>query len=464
MKNTYLALVKNNLLILGFLALIGFLLPTNNVKAQLEESRFPYTKTMVISAYYSPLPDQARYATGSYAGDIRLNGSGVNGADGTPVYPGMIAAPPEYPFGFKMNIPGIGTVSVHDRGGAIKGNRLDVWMGYGDEGLKRALNWGKRTVDVKMYGLDDSVKESVYLETYYEAETVVREIVKPNRLFPTDLSLGSTGEKVELLQETLQQLGFYEFEVTGDYDQNTQNSVFEFQKANSIVESWDELGAGYCGVQTRAALEHYINSGSLPKTEKVEVPNPTEVFFSSSLKRGDTGEDVVNLQKELYKLGFLRVPPTGIFDELTEHAVFKFQQKKGILKNKSDLGAGVVGPQTKSALNIVFSDRARFVASVKSSKSNQTIVQLEDQRSEVVAFNEDMDFGDNSSQVSKLQKTLKTLGYFGGNVTTFFGERTFNALVAFQVDKGIVNSEESFGAGRVGPQTRSVLNRLLSNI
>ena len=67
-----------------------------------------YQQTFIISAYYSPIPGQAKYVTGSYEGDIRLNGSGVNSADGTPVYPGMIAAPSTYAFGTKMNIPGIG--------------------------------------------------------------------------------------------------------------------------------------------------------------------------------------------------------------------------------------------------------------------------------------------------------------------------------------------------------------------
>ena len=37
-----------------------------------------------------------------------------------------------------MQIPGIGFVAVHDRGGAIKNNRLDIWMGEGEEGLSRA--------------------------------------------------------------------------------------------------------------------------------------------------------------------------------------------------------------------------------------------------------------------------------------------------------------------------------------
>lgn len=101
-------------------------------------------QTFTITAYYSPLPCQEYYVTGSYEGDKRLNGNGTHGADGTPVYPGMIAAPKSYAFGTKLHVPGVGNVAVHDRGGAIVTSgsqgqaydRLDIWMGYGDKGLK----------------------------------------------------------------------------------------------------------------------------------------------------------------------------------------------------------------------------------------------------------------------------------------------------------------------------------------
>ena len=140
-----------------------------------------YTKTFIVSAYYSPLPCQERYVTGSLQGDIWLNGSGVRSADNTPVFPGMVAAPKTYAFGTKMFIPGIGMASVHDRGGAIvhagergqEFDRLDVWMGYGDKGLERALNWGKRTVDVTVYGVDSSIQTEVQLGTYDESEAIL---------------------------------------------------------------------------------------------------------------------------------------------------------------------------------------------------------------------------------------------------------------------------------------------------
>src|SRR3989338_7224095 len=99
----------------------------------------------LVTAYYSPLPDQTRYYLGSYEADIAFNGRGIAVNDGTAVYPGMIAAPPEYAFGTRIALPDVGVVgTVHDRGGRIvvEGNgvhRIDLWMGRGEEGLARAL-------------------------------------------------------------------------------------------------------------------------------------------------------------------------------------------------------------------------------------------------------------------------------------------------------------------------------------
>ena len=78
------------------------------------------------------------------------------------------------------------------------------------------------------------------------------------------------------------------------------------------------------------------------------------------------------------------------------------------------------------------------------------------------AFDSDIDPGTKSELVKKLQKTLKNLGYFNGVVTTeYFGETTRKAVLAFQIDKGIISSENDIGAGRVGPSTRNALNELL---
>jgi peptidoglycan hydrolase-like protein with peptidoglycan-binding domain len=276
-------------------------------------------------------------------------------------------------------------------------------------------------------------------------------------LFKRDLSLGDEGEDVKLLQDSLRGLDLYSAESTGIFDEATRQAVYDFQIMKDIVSSWDDLGAGYCGVQTRAMLELEL-SGKKTTNTKAAI-NPKDVFFAQTLKRGDSGEDVIILQNELYKLGFLRVAPSGVFDELTEHAVFKFQQKKGILKEKSELGAGVVGPQTRVAMNLVFSDRKRMIAQIKPRNQVQLARAETVSTTSELAFDADLNFGDSSSSVGLLQSKLKELGYFQGEVTNFFGEQTHQALVSFQLDRNIIGSESDLGAGRVGPKTREVLNQ-----
>lgn len=60
----------------------------------------------------------------------------------------FIAAPPEIPFNAVMDIPGYGNgIKVLDRGGSIKGNKLDVYFGTHQE----ALEWGVRELIIKSY-------------------------------------------------------------------------------------------------------------------------------------------------------------------------------------------------------------------------------------------------------------------------------------------------------------------------
>lgn len=344
-----------------------------------------YTKTFIISAYYSPLQGQQKYVTGSYAGDIRLNGSGVNGADGTPVYPGMIAAPRTYPFGTKMHIPGVGTVAVHDRGGAIvssgqRGNahdRLDVWMGYGDKGLQRALSWGKRTVDVTVYGVDPAIKESIQLDGYSENErqvvpdslnpadvpsvgttpspaSPVKPAVAQARLFSGQLTYGHSGPDVAKLQTMLKELDYYQGEVTSVFDQATYDAVAALQVAEKIIPTKKSYGAGFVGPQTMAVL---ASKEIAPKAQAKAVAVGQETTFEQDLALGDTGDEVRLLQKELKRMHLLGIEPTGYYGEVTHHAVMKFQQANKLVADGTSPGAGIFGPITRTKFNAVIAAR-----------------------------------------------------------------------------------------------------------
>ena len=62
-------------------------------------------------------------------------------ASGAPVGPGSIAAPKSIAFGTRLELEGLGSGTVVDRGGAITGSKLDLWR-------ESCSGWPNPTVDV----------------------------------------------------------------------------------------------------------------------------------------------------------------------------------------------------------------------------------------------------------------------------------------------------------------------------
>lgn len=370
----------------------------------------PYSKTFTISAYYSPCPAQAKYATGSYAGDIRLNGNGTNGADGTPVYAGMIAAPKSYAFGTKLDIPGIGVSTVHDRGGAIVDaglrsnvyDRLDIWMGYGDKGLQRALQWGKRDVNVTIYGVNDSIVETAGFGDYTSAE-------------------------------------------------NCSNSVFGvLAEGNDVVVPQPVV---------------------TPKPLPVAAAAPSDNLgrLAENLKKGDSGEAVRKLQEELKRLNLFKENITSYYGDVTEHAVLKFQQSQSLVWDENSEGAGIFGAKTRDRLNEIIAGRGysgRLIAEATEKHEEILLARAELPKSEskeIQSFllTNELQFGMVEPQVADLQRFLKKQGHFkGALITNYFGKTTQQAVLDFQIAQGVVSSHEDLGAGRVGPATLAKIKEL----
>lgn len=92
-----------------------------------------------ITRYYRPLPGQQKYNQGSYEAEKKMEGDLVT-ATGVNVGIGAIAVEdnpenPNYiPYGTVITVPGYGTGVAVDRGSAIRGSHLDLWVGEGDEG------------------------------------------------------------------------------------------------------------------------------------------------------------------------------------------------------------------------------------------------------------------------------------------------------------------------------------------
>lgn len=392
-------------------------------------------RKLLVTAYYSPLPNQDFYIRGSYEADIRLNGRGTNGADGTQVYTGMLAAPRTYPFGTRIKILGLGVGEVHDRGGAIFAgrdyDRVDVWMGYGEAGLARALNWGARVVEGEVYftphqiepGLsfswvssqlpqafvqrlrNNSVKTStpvsqtvvdtseVQEEPLTEKENKEIERLEQNRtMLAAGLGEDSSGEDVENLQRMLWELGYYHGEITGNYDQATIDAVFQFQIKHGVIESeWDK-GAGYFGKRTLEALLSAVE-------RKIEIlagyPKEVQVW--------------VPAKKILPEIASLQVPEVAV-ERQTLHFAEELVNKKVV-------------------------QHVRLAA--------------------------ELDLNDQSDEVVKLQNFLISLGYLADDLNTgYFGQKTEAAVLKFQMEQGVVDGPFAPGAGRVGPQTLAAINSI----
>jgi len=88
---------------------------------------------------------QPVYAYGAMEGERKKLGITASGSKAKPGR--TIAADTSvFPFGTKLKVPGYGIGIVEDRGGAIKGAKIDLFF----RTHKQALEWGRKTVTVEV--------------------------------------------------------------------------------------------------------------------------------------------------------------------------------------------------------------------------------------------------------------------------------------------------------------------------
>ncbi|WP_088890812.1 peptidoglycan-binding domain-containing protein [Leptolyngbya ohadii] len=202
------------------------------------------------------------------------------------------------------------------------------------------------------------------------------------------LSFGSSGSEVTRLQNLLNSAGYF-VPVTGYFGSLTENAVINFQAANGLSVD------GVAGPSTLSALEGFP-----------EV-NPDPGTGSGTVRFGDSGARVTELQNLLRSAGYFFGASTGYFGPVTEDAVLRFQSASGLAAD------GIAGPATFGALT-------GFVP-----------VNPEPTRT--------LRFGDSGSAVTALQQQLINRGFLApGLATGYFGSATEAALIAYQRSVGLV--------------------------
>ena len=64
-----------------------------------------------------------------------------------------------------------------------------------------------------------------------------------------NLQFGDSGEDVRRLQERLREFGFYDGEMTGEFDEATKDSVVRFQESEGLTPD------GFVGIMTMHELD-----------------------------------------------------------------------------------------------------------------------------------------------------------------------------------------------------------------
>lgn len=166
-------------------------------------------------------------------------------------------------------------------------------------------------------------------------------ITEAQRVFPTVLRYGDSGVGVRTIQYYLAFLAFFipslpSITITGTFDDATRDAVYAFQNYSGLMVD------GIVGRDTWNALQDDYDAiiRNLPQEYQSFI---SEIYPGRFLVQGDTGESVVQIQRNLQRIAeedssIPTVSVTGTFDAATAAAVRAMQGQLGIEQT------GAVGP------------------------------------------------------------------------------------------------------------------------
>lgn len=261
------------------------------------------------------------------------------------------------------------------------------------------------------------------------------------------LRKGSTGNDVKSVQTRLKELKYYTGSIDGSYGNGTLAAVKAFQKNNGLSDD---------GIAGSATYKVLFSDKAKAKGETSSSGSSSSNVPDRTLRKGDTGNDVKNLQQRLKDLGYYTSIVDGSYGSGTVNAVKAFQKQHNLDAD------GVAGSGTCS---ILFSDKAQK-AEVNTGSSNDG--PADDQPSATAPEGGWKTLKRESSgvQVTQLQNALKQLGYTVEPTSDkVFDYTTMWAVQCFQrrnglKDDGIAGAstqQKLYGGSAVGADT--VLNK-----
>ena len=260
----------------------------------------------------------------------------------------------------------------------------------------------------------------------------------------TTLRYDMRSDAVLKLQQDLSKLGYYSGTISGHFGSKTEAAVMSFQRANGLSAD------GIAGSKTLAKIATALgNSSSSSSSSNSSSSNSSSSSAASSslLKQGTKSEAVRTLQQNLKTLGYYTGSVTGNFGSLTKEAVYSFQKANGLSAD------GVAGEKTLSAISSKLKGGSSSGSSNNSSSSSSSSSNSSSSStSSLLNTSITLQQGTKNDEVLKLQNMLTSLGFYTGNKTGNFGEKTADAVIAYQKSKGLTAD------GIAGKKTLAAIN------
>jgi len=430
-------------------------------------------KTYVVSGYYSPIAWQTFYYKGNFAKETRLNGQWIQGASGRYVFNGMVAAPRNYKFGTKIYFPGLWVGQVEDRWNAIVNagqrsyshDRIDIWMWKWADGLKRALSFGKQTI----VGYQCPIGKDIKTGFDYNNFPIIKDFFKQT-FWGIGLYKGRNDERVKILQIYMKDLGYFDYETTGYFGSITEKAVCDFQVAYRITTRASE-NCGYLWPKTRWAIRATIvakwlfSSIAIQKIDQQVIlvqETIKTVTFSRGFTKWEKTETIKSLQEILKELGYYNGDITGIYDNKTIDAIYKFQIEKKIITSNQVSSAWYFWPQTRKALSQAIDEKAALDEEKRILAAKKAEFKEKIQNNEI--FTRGYVKWEKADEIKILQEYLKKLDYYDGEITGIYDNKTIDAVYNLQLDNKIITSNQVSSAWYFVPQTRNALTNLIATL
>lgn len=235
------------------------------------------------------------------------------------------------------------------------------------------------------------------------------------------LEFGSKGADVLKLQKALLTLGYEPNGTDGKFGRGTEAAVAKYQKAVGLEDD------GKAGTLTLNRLyddlDNYNSSGSSSSSgSSTTTTNP------NTLKYGDNGSRVTELQTSLVTIGYDTNGVDGRFGAGTQRAVIAFQKAQGL---KADGLAGTKTLQLLASLASAASSSGSGSSSSSSSSSGSS------SSSNSGVYSRTLRKGYTGDDVLALQVKLQELGLYSGLLDGVYGTGSVAAVKSFQNKNGL---------------------------